>query len=177
MEQHEKLYQGYVNKRNEIEKALQTVNKDEVAASYAPLRSLKVAETFSLNGALLHELYFDNLGGTNKDMGPQTKALINKNFGSLEAFKKDLLATAGCARGWVMTGFCLADKSIHNFLLDAHNETVPVLTLPILMVDTYEHAYMIDFGINRAEYLKVLWDNINWAVVEERIEKWVNISY
>ncbi len=177
LEQHEKLYQGYVKKRNEIEQALYRVNKDEVAASYAPLRALKVAETFSLNGALLHELYFDNLGGNNKEMGPQTRALLIKNFGSIEAFKKDLIATAGCARGWVMTGFCIADNLVSNFLLDAHNETVPVLVLPILMIDTYEHAYMIDFGINRAEYLKVMWDNINWPVVEERIEKWVNKFY
>jgi len=177
LEQHEKLYQGYVKKRNEIEKALHQVNKDEVAASYAPFRSLKVAETFSFNGALLHELYFDNLGGTQKEMGPKTRALLTKNFGSVDAFKKDILATAGCARGWVMTGFCIADNSVANFLLDAHNETVPVLVLPILMIDTYEHAYMIDFGINRPEYLKVMWDNINWLVVEERVEKWVNKFY
>ncbi len=174
LEQHEKLYQGYVKKRNEIAKALEAVNKDEVASSYAPLRSLKVAETFSLNGALLHELYFDNLGGNSAEIGPKTKTLLIKNFGSIEAFKKDLLAVASCARGWVMTGFCILDGSVANYLLDAHNETVPVLMIPLLMVDTYEHAYMIDFGINRAAYLKVIWDNINWQSVEDRIDKWAS---
>ncbi|MCL5876122.1 MAG: superoxide dismutase [Candidatus Dependentiae bacterium] len=174
LEQHEKLYQGYVKKRNEIAKGLQTVSKDEVAASYAPLRSLKVAETFALNGALLHELYFENISGTNPKMGAQTEALLIKNFGSIDAFKKDLFAVAGCARGWVMTGFSILDGTIENYLLDAHNETVPVLVIPLLMVDTYEHAYMIDFGINRAEYLKVIWNNINWNIVEERINKWAS---
>lgn len=107
-------------------------------------------------------------------MGPQTKEIIEDNFGSVEKFKEDLFGSALSARGWIMTGYNIYDGSVRNYLLDAHNETVPVLTLPILMVDTYEHAYMIDFGIDRAKYLDILWNNINWDVVEKRIEQWVN---
>ena len=174
LSQHHKLYQGYVNKRNEIEASLKTAERDKQSPSYTVYRGLKVGETFALNGVILHELYFENIiGGTGTKMGPATEALIKQNFGSVQQFKEDLIACASCARGWVMTGFCIFDGSVHNFLLDAHNETVPVLTLPLLMVDTYEHAYMIDFGINRADYLKIVWENINWDVVEKRIEMWV----
>lgn len=173
LEQHMKLYQGYVKKRNEIDDALQSVDRANVAnVTYSPYRSLKIAQVFAHNGSLLHELYFENLGASD-GMGEKTTELLIKNFGSVENFKKDLLDGASCARGWVLTGYCLDDGKIKNFVLDAHHENVPVLVLPLLVVDTYEHAYMIDYGINRAQYLKDLWANINWDVVEERVNKWV----
>jgi Fe-Mn family superoxide dismutase len=168
---HKELYIGYVNKRNEIDEALQTVDKSKANQSYSQLRGLKVSETFARNGALLHELYFENIG-TGTSIGPKTEEILIKNFGSIAAFKEDIMATAVCARGWVLTCYNLDDHRVQNYLLDAHNETVPVLTMPLLAVDTYEHAYMIDFGINRKEYLNLLWDNINWDVVEERVKQW-----
>ncbi len=174
LEQHQKLYHGYVKKRNEIEQSLKTVDRSNVAnITYSPFRALKIAETFALNGSILHELYFENLG-TGTQPGPQTMAMIKENFGSLEKFKKDLLDGASCARGWAVTAFTIDSGKVHNYVLEAHNENVPILTIPILVVDTYEHAYMIDFGINRAQYLDIVWKNINWDVVEARIKKWVN---
>ncbi|MFZ5953874.1 MAG: superoxide dismutase [Candidatus Dependentiae bacterium] len=173
LDQHQKLYQGYVKKRNEIAHGLQTVDrKDSAGITYSPFRALKVAETFALNGSVLHELYFEGLGSGTKP-GKKTLQLIKENFGSLDAFKKDLLETAGCSRGWAIMCFNIDDGKVYNYLLDAHNETVPMLVLPLLIVDVYEHAYMIDFGINRAQYLDTLWKNINWDIVEKRIEKWV----
>lgn len=168
---HKELYVGYVNKRNEIDEALQMVDKAKANQSYSQLRGLKVSETFARNGALLHELYFENIK-TGTSIGPKTEEVLVKNFGSVRTFKEDLMAVAMCARGWVLTCYNLDDHRVQNYLLDAHNETVPVLTIPILAVDTYEHAYMIDFGINRKEYLNILWDNINWDVVEERLKQW-----
>jgi superoxide dismutase, Fe-Mn family len=174
LEQHQKLYQGYVKKRNEIGQSLKTVDRSNIAnITYSPFRALKIAETFALNGSVLHELYFENLGSGSQP-GPQTLVLIKENFGSLEKFRKDLLDGASCARGWVITAFNIDCGTVHNYVLEAHNETVPILCIPILVVDTYEHAYMIDFGINRTKYLDVVWKNINWDVVEERIKKWVN---
>ena len=168
---HKELYVGYVNKRNEISQALQTVDKSKANQSYSQLRGLKISETFARNGALLHELYFENIGaGTS--MGLETQEVLVKNFGSVQSFKEDLMAAAICARGWVLTCYNLDDHLVQNYVLDAHNETVPVLTIPLLAVDTYEHAYMIDFGINRKEYLNLLWDNINWDVVEGRVKQW-----
>lgn len=173
LEQHMKLYQGYVKKRNEIDDALQTVDRANVAnVTYSPYRALKIAQVFAHNGSLLHELYFENLGKS-EGVGEKTAALINANFGSLENYKTDLLAGASCARGWVLTGYCLDDSKVKNFVLDAHHENVPVLVIPLLVVDIYEHAYMIDYGINRADYLKDLWATINWDVVEARVNKWV----
>ena len=65
------------------------------------------------------------------------------------------------------------DGHVHNYVFESHNQNVPVLSIPLLVLDVYEHAYMIDFGIKRAAYLDVFWENVNWDVVEQRIKKWV----
>jgi Fe-Mn family superoxide dismutase len=170
---HKKLYEGYVKKRNEIHHGLKSVDRSQGNnITYSAFRGLKLAETFSRNAALLHELYFENIG-TGTSIGILTQEIILKNFSSIQKFKDDLMATALSARGWALTCYNIDDQKIHNYLLDSHNDKVPVLTIPILVFDAYEHAYMIDFGIDRKEYLAVLWDNINWNVVEKRVQQWI----
>lgn len=167
--EHYQLYKGYLEKRNKIVQELIETDRKDVASSYSRFRALKMGETFTLNGVILHELYFENLkAGTT--MGASTKQLLIDQFGSIEAFKQDLFDSATCARGWVLTGLCCVDGRVYNFVLDAHNQTVPLMTVPLLIVDTYEHAYMIDFGINRKAYLNTIWETINWDVVEQRVE-------
>jgi Fe-Mn family superoxide dismutase len=153
---------------------LQDANRSEHNRTYTPFRELKVEETYAVNGQLLHELYFENMGSANRKIGPQMRELIEQNFGSIENYKQDLIATAGCARGWAITAYGLDDGRLHNYLLEEHNENVPVLAIPLLVLDVYEHAYMIDFGIKRDPYLELFWNHINWQVVEARIDKWVN---
>ncbi len=170
---HLQLYEGYVNKHNEIDEALETVDKSKANQTYSTFRALKLSETFARNGSLLHELYFENIG-TGTTMGQKTQEILIKNFGSIENFKQDLVATATAARGWALTCYNLDNQRVQNYLLDAHNEKVPVFVIPLLVIDTYEHAYMIDFGINRKEYLAILWDNIDWNVIEKRLIKWTS---
>ena len=177
IKQHKTLYAGYVKSRNDIAQALSTA--DRVTANsrtYSQFRALKVAETYAVNGSILHELYFENLATQPMTMGPLTQQLILESFGTLDAFKQDFMASGNSARGWVLTCYSLDDKRVHNFVLEEHNQHVPVLAMPLLVLDVYEHAYMIDFGIQRPPYLKVFWDAINWNVVEERVKKWVLIS-
>ena len=81
--EHKQLYIGYVAKRNEIDDNLQLVDKSKSNQSYSTFRSLKVAETFTRNAALLHELYFENIAA-GKKIGKETEKIINGNFGSLE---------------------------------------------------------------------------------------------
>ena len=174
IEQHKTLYKGYVSKRNEITEKLQAIDRTEKGSrTYSPFRALKIAETYAMNGSILHELYFENLGGTSQDIGSEMKKLIIDNFGSVESFKQDFLLCGSCARGWVITSFSLEDKRLHNFVLEEHNQNVPVLIIPLLVLDVYEHAYMIDFGIHRNPYLENFWHTIDWNIVEKRIQKWL----
>ena len=175
--EHITLYHGYVKKRNEIEQKLLTVDrKNSDSRTYSPFRALKVAETYALNGQVLHELYFENLSpsitSTSK-MGQLTKKLIEQSFGSVEAFKADFFDSAGVSRGWVLTCYVLDNGLLHNYVLDEHNIRVPIMVIPILVLDVYEHAYMIDFGIHRQPYLEVFWNHIDWAVVEQRVSSYI----
>ncbi len=175
--EHITLYNGYVKKRTEIEQTLRTVNRENSAnRTYSPFRSLKIAETYALNGMVLHELYFENISPQITDprmMGPNTKKFIEASYGSIENFKKDFFDCGGVARGWVVSCYVFDNGRIHNYVLDEHNIDVPMMVIPLLVLDAYEHAYMIDYGIDRPAYLDVFWNHIDWKVIEQRIKKWV----
>lgn len=179
IEEHDQLYKGYVNKRNEIAKQLASADRTKANnMTFSPFRGLKLGETFAMNGDILHRLYFQNLTPKTTTIGENTKRLLEQNFGSLEAYKADLFATAQSARGWAITGYSLDDGRISNYLLDTHNQMVPVMIIPLVVLDVYEHAYMIDFGIKRVPYLDVFWGALDWDVIEKRasfIEKYKDV--
>ncbi len=96
---------------------------------------------------------------------------INKDFGSFDSYKKDLKATGMAARGWVWTAWNEREKRLFNYLGDAQN-TFPVwYAVPILALDTYEHAYFIDYGVNRASYIDAFLDNLDWEEVDKNFQK------
>lgn len=166
------LYKGYVNKLNEIREGLESVDHAKANQSYSELRTLKLEETFSLNGAKLHEWYFDNLGGKGGQATGKIAELINRDFGSYEAWETDFKATGIAARGWVVLAYDLDDNKIHNYLADAHNQGGIWAALPLLILDTYEHAYVIDYGVKRPPYIDAFMKNIDWNEVNARLEKY-----
>ena len=96
---------------------------------------------------------------------------IEKDFGSFENYKKDLKATGIAARGWVWTAWNEKEERLFNYLGDAQN-TFPVwYAKPILALDTYEHAYFIDHGVNRASYIDAFFENLDWEVIEKNFDK------
>ena len=159
---HDKLYAGYVNKRNEIEAALESADRTKAAATYSPFRALKLEETFNADGQLLHELYFDSLGGDGEVADGPLKEKIVADFGSWEAFITDATATATAARGWMVTALDPSDGKIRNFLCDAHNQGGVWGTIPLWTIDCYEHAYFMDYGSDRPSYIKALLGNVDW---------------
>jgi len=170
LDEHIKLYKGYVARRNEIMHKLNDVEKSG-NVTYTPYRALKIAETFARNGQLLHELYFEQLEGKPMPIGSEMEALIVASFGSVDKFYEDLKTAALSSRGWVMTAYDYSDRKLHNFVLDAHNETVPVGVMPVFITDVYEHAYFMDYGTNRAGYIESFLTAINWDVAEQRLKK------
>ncbi len=167
---HDKLYAGYVNKRNEIEEALKTVDRSKSAATYSSYRALKLEETFTANGQILHELYFDTL--TPKPSQPSDSLefvkKVKEDFGSWEAFIEDVIACAMAARGWAITSYDYRDGKIHNFLADAHNHGGVWETWPVWTIDVYEHAYFIDFGSDRKSYLLDIIKYADWEEINRR---------
>jgi Fe-Mn family superoxide dismutase len=169
IEQHLKLYKGYIGKSNEIHAKLAEADLTNPNTTYAPLRELLMEQSYAVNGAVYHELYFGNLGGKGGEPTGEVKAALEERFGSTGKFMDLLKASGKCMRGWVIVGYNTRGGYIDTFGLDMHNMWAPASTVPLLVLDVYEHAYMIDFGIDRAKYLDAFAKNLDWDVVGKRL--------
>jgi len=171
--EHLKLYNGYVAKSNEIVDKLAsgTVDLSKSAATYSEFRALKLEQTFNGNGMYLHQFYFENLSDNGGQAEGEVKKEIEKNFGSFEKWKDEFVATGMAGRGWAVLGLNLEDGKLYNLLYDAHNIGGFVTLVPILVLDVFEHAYFIDYGTNRKDYINAYLNLINWSVVRKRLEK------
>lgn len=165
------LYKGYVNKINEIRSKLETADRSKANQTYSEFRALKIEESFALDGAKLHELYFDNLGGKGGKAGGKVAQLLDRDFGSYEAWETDFKACGTAARGWVVLAYDWHDLKLHNYCCDAHNQGGIWGASPVLVLDTYEHAYMIDYGVKRPPYLDAFMKNVDWDVVNQRLAR------
>ncbi len=158
---HDKLYVGYVTKRNEIEQALATADRSAANGTYSAFGELKRQESFAADAMILHEAYFNVLGGDGKPAG-ELVTQIEKDFGSLDAWIADFKACGLVARGWVVLAYDLNDGRLHNYVCDAHNQGGIWGAMPVIVLDTYEHAYMMDYGSDRKSYIETYMSQINW---------------
>ncbi len=165
------LYAGYINKLNEIEERLRKCDRKGANQVFSDFRALKADETFALNGVILHELYFENLGGRGGRPSGRLSELMTRDFGSFDAWAEDFRACGMAARGWVILALSVRDNRLHNYCLDTHNFNFPAGAIPLLVMDVYEHAYAIDYGVKRPPYIEAFMKNIDWKVVETRLEK------
>ncbi|MBI2843380.1 MAG: superoxide dismutase [Armatimonadetes bacterium] len=170
IEQHYTLYENYVKKTNEIHSKLRDVDRESVNQNYSELRELKVELSFTLDAVKLHEAYFFNLGGKGSRPNSKVADLINKSFGSQDAWESDLRASGMAARGWVITAFDFDDNRLHNYIADDHNTYGIWNALPVIVLDSYEHAYMIDYGIKRPPYIDAFLRNLNWDEINKRVD-------
>jgi len=169
LEAHFGLYAGYVKKLNEIEEKLGLVDRSTANYSFGEFSELKRREAVAFNGAYLHQMYFENLCGSQGEVPTNLKGEIEKSFGSIEAWEADLKASAASTPGWVLLTWNLIDENLHNYILYEHHVGLPIHQVPVLALDCWEHAFMIDYGIKKTEYLDAFLRSVNWAVVGERL--------
>ena len=164
------LYQGYVANSNKVLDALDDMLKSEKTGAYE-YGELKRRLGWEFNGMRLHELYFDNLGGNGVLDGKSAlaKKLVD-NFGSLEAWANDFKAT-GAMRGigWVVLYEDTVDGKLVNCWINEHDGGHLAGCTPLLIMDVFEHAYMVDYGTKKAGYIDAFFKNINWNVVAARV--------
>lgn len=166
---HGKNYAGTVAKLNNIEKALGAMNKDTPAFVRA---GMKREQIIAANSVILHEHYFDNMGGDGKPAG-KIADLIKTHWGSLENWDQEFRGTGAAlagGSGWVVLTYSLVDGSLHNIWQADHSNNF-ALGRPLLAMDMYEHAYQRQFGPVVADYIKAFMDNVNWEVVNKRLEQ------
>lgn len=161
LQEHFKLYEGYVKKTNEIQTKLEAADKSEANGVFSYIGELKRQETFAVNGMKLHEVYFGHLGGDGEQKGKLVE-MIEKDFGSLENWKIDMIATGLAARGWAILAFDYKDSRLHNYGSDAHNVGAVWGAIPLIVLDVYEHAYFMDYGVNRKDYINSFFKNLDW---------------
>ncbi len=171
LKNHFTLYQGYVTNTNKVLETLDRMLKENKtgAPEYA---ELKRRLGWEFNGMRLHELYFDNLGGRSplNKSGKLGQKFID-NFGSIENWEKDFRAT-GSMRGigWCVLYQDTSDGRLLNFWINEHDVSHPAGCNPLLIMDVFEHAYLTDYGLKRADYIDTFMKNANWSIVENRIE-------
>ncbi len=170
LKNHFTLYQGYVTNTNKVAETLDQMLKDGKTATpeYA---ELKRRFGWEFNGMRLHEYYFENLGGKAAldHYGPLGKQM-QCDFGSYDAWEKDFRAT-GSMRGigWTALYQDNVSKKLFNIWINEHDVSHPAGCAPILIMDVFEHAFMIDYGLKRADYIESFFKNINWAAAEARM--------
>jgi len=174
VEEHLKIYEGYVKKFNEITQKLNNLTDEDYNAAnvtYSLIRELKVEWTRAFGGMINHEIYFGHLGGEGGKPGSSLGSQIDKDFGSFEKFVKEMKATAMSARGWA---WLLWSDDLNRLVIsisDEQNTYMVQNSKIILALDVFEHAYYLDYGSNRKGYVDVFFDNIDWSVVEKKFEK------
>jgi Fe-Mn family superoxide dismutase len=171
LKNHFTLYQGYVTNTNKVMDILNQMLKDGKTGTpeYA---ELKRRLGWEFNGMRLHEYYFENLGGKggiNKE-GKLAKK-ITEDFGNYETWEKDFKAV-GAMRGigWAVLYQDPANGKLINFWINEHDVSHPAGCNPVLIMDVFEHAFMIDYGLKRADYIEAFFKNVNWSAAEARLK-------
>jgi Fe-Mn family superoxide dismutase len=166
---HDRNYAGAVKNLNKVELDLARTTKDTPPYAIAGLRERELTFT---NSMILHELYFDNLGGDGKRAGAIDQAL-GAAFGSAGRFEEAFRATAmslGGGSGWAILGFNFQTADLGVSWAGGHSQSV-AFGAPLLVLDMYEHAYAIDHGAAHARYVDAFFANLRWEVVERRLTR------
>ena len=172
VEAHYKLYEGYVNKRNEILGKLGSADNGAANQVYSEVRALKVELSFAVGGIKNHEVYFEHLGGDGGAPPGAIGDLIKRDFGSHDAWRADLKASGMAGRGWAWTAYDWDEGRLFNYVGDTQN-TYPIWNAtPLVALDVYEHAYFLDFQTDRAGYIDTFFDNLDWAVVNDWVSRY-----
>ena len=167
---HENNYTGAVKALNAVEQRLAAMMREKDLPAYV-YGDLKREELIRTGSVVLHEKYFANLGGNGKADGNALK-MIQRWFGSYETWEAEFKKTGnalGGGSGWTILGFNMHTKELHNYWAADHAHNA-AMSVPILVLDMYEHAYHMDYGAAAAKYVDAFMQNVNWEEVNKRVE-------
>lgn len=170
-------HKGYVAFLNKIEQNLEKADRASANGNWSDVGELKRRQTWNHAGALLHDIYWEALGGDgDPSKGPEIKAAIEKQFGSIDKWKEDFKAAAMAAKlsGWGVLAYdSLYSGRLLNILVDEHHYGAIWGGIPLISCDVFEHAYYHKDGPGRAKYIDNFLANLNWQRINERFKKFV----
>ena len=164
----ENNYQGSVRALNMVEQRLAAAMAE---AEFPPViyGGLKREELHRTGSVVLHELYFDALGGDGQP-GGEVAAALGQAYGSRETweaeFRRTAMALAG-GSGWCVLTYNRHTGSLHNYWAWDHMHGA-VTGAPLLALDMYEHSFHMDYGTQAAKYVDAFMANLDWNVIDER---------
>ena len=170
LKNHFTLYQGYVTNTNKLSDLLGGMLAEGKTATpeYA---ELKRRFGWEWNGMRLHEFYFENLGGKGAhDPASKLGKAVAAEFGGVEKWEADFRAV-GAMRGigWVVLYQDKLGGRLFNQWVNEHDAGHPAGAVPVLIMDVFEHAFMVDYGLKRADYIAAFFRNVNWKAAEARL--------
>ena len=172
--EHQQLLARYVEKLNETSTKLDTVSRDDANLNGSEFRSLKIDETYNMNAAYLHALFFENISDQRSVITMDSLAFmrLERDFGSFDAWQKDFVACCLSARnGWGVTVYSSMLKRYINIVVDLHSLNVPIACYPVIVMDCWEHSYYRDYLSDRKTYVYGMMKELNWDAISERIKK------
>ncbi|MDA0772808.1 MAG: twin-arginine translocation signal domain-containing protein [Cyanobacteria bacterium] len=150
---------------------------DKVNQSEAEMRAGEITElgmknlAFSLNGMALHDIYFSNMNSSKSKASKALSKAINESYGSFDSYYRNLTNIATQVKGWSITAVNLLNGKLINYGTEDHSANFPNFVMPILALDVYEHAYVIDFGDDgKNSYLDSFTAIIDWDLVSRRYD-------
>jgi len=158
---YENNYVGAVKRLNAI--GTQLAELDFAKAPNFVVNGLKREELIAANSMILHEIYFDGLGGASKPSGALADAIAH-DFGSIDRWRTEFAAMGkaeGGGSGWVILAYSPRDKRLVNQWATDHTTTLAG-GRPVLVLDMYEHAYHMDYGAAAAKYVDIYMEAIKW---------------
>jgi len=168
---HFTLYQGYVTNTNKLADQLRTLLDSDMVSS-PEYSELTRRFGWEFNGMRLHEYYFENMknGGNELASGAPLHTVLTKQYGTFENWQKDFVAT-GSMRGigWAILYYDPKDDRYFNCWVNEHDMGHLAGCKPLLIMDIFEHAFIIDYGTKRADYISAFLRAVDWKKVEERM--------
>ena len=162
------LYTGYVDKTNQTE---EKINIARANSDFSNIKCLEKELSFQGSGAILHQLFFENMGPA-VPTSPSMELIeqINKDFGSFEAFKKQMIEAAKAveASGWCLLVWVPLFNKLEVLQCEKHQNLTLWGCKPLLVLDMWEHSYFLQYKTNRPEYINAFWNIVNWNAVNKR---------
>jgi len=171
---HIELYEAYIRDFNLISAKLDSIDRKEVSSNHSGFKNLKHDETYNLNAAYLHELYFANIGDPNSQITMDSLAYMRlaRDFGSFDAWQNDFIACSQSSRcGWAVTYLNTYTQTLMNCVIDLHSQNVPTGMYPVIVMDLWQHAYYKDYLKDSKTYVNAMMKQFRWPVIEKRIVK------
>jgi Fe-Mn family superoxide dismutase len=171
---HQELMEGYAKALNEVSSALDTADRDAANPNNSAFRNLKIDEVHNLNAAFLHGLFFENISDMRSNLAMDSLAYmrLERDWGTFDAWQRDFIACALSSRnGWVVTVYNFFLKRYMNVVVDLHNVGIPFASVPVVVLDCWEHSYYRDYLKDRRSYVFAMMKELRWEKIEDRIRR------